>query len=131
MRQPHASKVHSLDPTFQASVHKLHEVTVLGRWLVAIALWLTIGLLSLWGLREPIALLQEYFTWSALRYGLAYHPLAAMGLGLCIGVTVSILLWQSRNILFGIPKVEQKRLEERVLKIRQQGSSHPLWRWIK
>lgn len=125
---PNAPK---LDPKFQAAVQRLHQLTVLGRWLTLIGLWLTIGALSLWGLRYPISLMQDYFTWAALRHGLANNLLAAIGLGFCIGLTVSVLVWQSRNILFGLPKPEQERLERMVLKIWQQGESHPLWKWIQ
>jgi hypothetical protein len=132
MDQPEqSSDLESLrDPSFQAAVYRLHKLTVLMRWLLALGLWLTIGLLSLWDLREPIALLRQYFTWAALRYGLAYHLPASVGLGLCVGITLSTLIWQSRNILFGLPLLERQRLEKQVLKIHQQGRSHPLWKWI-
>lgn len=119
-----------LDANFRAAVQRLHRLTVYARWAVAALLWSTLGTLSLWNLKETISLLQQYFTWSALRYGLAYHLLAAIGLSLCVGVTVSTLVWQSRNVLFGLPQSEQQRLEKQVLKIRQQGQSHPLWKWL-
>lgn len=120
-----------LDPQFQAAVQRLHQMTVIGRWLVAIGLWLTVGVLSLWGLSYPISLMIDYFTWAALRHGLASNVLATIGLGICIGMTLSVLIWQSRNILFGLPVAERQRLEKAVLKIRQQGKSHPLWNWIE
>ena len=84
----------------------------------------------MWDLRTEIELWQDYFTWSAVRYGLVFHPFAALGLSLCIGMTLSVLIWQSRNILFGMPASEKQRLENQVYRIRQQGSSHPLWKWI-
>lgn len=118
------------DPSFPAVVQRLHRLTVYARWLVVLVLWLTVGPLSLWGLRDTFSLLQQYFTWAALRYGLAYHPFAAVGLALCVGMTLATLVWQSRNILFGLPKPERQRLEKQVLKIRQQGRSHPLWKWL-
>ncbi|MER3478234.1 MAG: hypothetical protein C4287_19435, partial [Leptolyngbya sp. ERB_1_2] len=90
-----------------------------------------IGVLSLWGLRYPISLMRDYFTWAALRHGLISNMPATIGLGLCIGMTLSVLIWQSRNILFGLPIDEQRKLERSVLKIRQQGKSHPLWKWIE
>ncbi|MGV0028438.1 hypothetical protein [Phormidesmis priestleyi] len=130
MDQPQPSELEPRDPGFQSAVQRLHELTVLMRWLLALGSWLTIGLLSLWDLREPIALLRQYFTWAALRYGLAYHWPASVGLGLCVGVTLSTLIWQSRNILFGLPLIERQRLEKQVLKIHQQGQSHPLWKWV-
>lgn len=120
----------SIDPKLRSAVQRLHQVTVYGRWLVVLGLWLTVGSFSLWGLRYPISLMRDYFTWAALRYGLVYHPISAIGLGLCIGMTISVLVWQSRNILFGLPPAEQQRLEKMVLRIHQQGVSHPLWRWV-
>lgn len=115
---------------FKAEVERLHRMTVYSRWLVVVLLWLTIGMLSLWGLRYPISLIRDYFTWAAVRYGLAYHPIAAVGLGTCVGMTIAVLIWQSRNILWGLPKAEQQQLERQVLRIRQQGPSHPLWRFV-
>lgn len=120
-----------LDPKFQASVQRLHRATVIGRWLVVIGLWATIGLWSLWELRYPISLMRDYFTWAALRHGLISNLPATVGLGFCIGMTLSVLIWQSRNILFGLPIDEQQKLEKTVLKIRQQGQSHPMWKWIE
>jgi len=117
--------------TFQKQVQKLHELTVYGRWFFVGFLWLTVGLASLWGLRSEIALWSQYFTWVAVRYGLYYNPLSAFGLAVCIGMTVSVLVWQSRNILLGLPQQERQRLEKHVLRIRQQGETHPLWRWIQ
>ena len=124
------SEVPEKDPTFQAAVQRLHELTVYGRWLTVLGLWLTIGSVSLWNLRYPISLLQDYFTWAAVRWGIVFQPLPAMGLGLCVSMTIAVLVWQSRNILVGLPKSERQRLEKQVLKIREQGSSHPLWRWV-
>jgi len=120
----------SLDPQFKGEVERLYRLTLYGRWVFAGLLWLFLGTWSLWDLREPIALMREYFTWSALRYGLVFHPLGAIGFGLCVSMTVSVLVWQSRNLLWGLPQSEQKRLHASVLKIRQQGKSHPLWRWV-
>lgn len=118
------------DPLLAQQMRRLHDVTVQGRWAVTIAAWLTIGALSLWQLRSEIELWREYFTWAAVRYGLAFNPLSAIGLATCIGLTVSVLLWQSRNILFGISQRQVQRLKKQVLQIRQQGSSHPLWKRV-
>ncbi len=120
----------SLDPKFQAAVERLHRLTVLMRWITVLGLWLTIGALSLWAMQYPISLLQQHFTWAAVRYGLAYNFFPAVGLGLCVGFTVSTLVWQSKTILLGRSKSEQRRLERTVVKIQQQGKSHPLWKWI-
>ncbi len=115
---------------FQKEVERLHRITVYARWSIVGVLWLTIGVLSLWGLRYPISLMRDYFTWSALRYGLAFHRLPAIGLAICIGSTVGVLFWQSRNILMGLPNGERKSLEQQVCRIRQQGPSHPLWKFV-
>lgn len=120
----------NLDPTFKQQVQRLHHLTVYGRWLFVALLWISIGSLSLWGLRSEIALWRQYITWAAVRYGLYYNPLPTFGLAFCIGMTVAVLVWQSRNILLGLPRPEQRRLEEQVYRIRQQGSSHPLWKWV-
>ncbi len=119
-----------LDPVFKNQVDRLYRVTVYMRWIVVGLLWLTVGAYSLWELRYPISLIQEYFTWAAVKYGLAFQPVPAFGLCLCIAMMTSTLVWQSRNQLWGLPKKEQQQLIEQVGKIRRQGSSHPLWKWV-
>ncbi|HAZ49838.1 MAG TPA: hypothetical protein DCZ55_36670 [Cyanobacteria bacterium UBA11371] len=118
------------DPNLKQQVRRLHELTIYFRWLVVALLWSSIGAWSLWSLRAEIALWRQHFTWAALRYGLAYNRLPTLGLALCIGMTAAVLVWQSRNILWGMSHEEQKRLEQQVRRIRQQGSSHPLWKWV-
>ncbi|MEA5512969.1 hypothetical protein [Nodularia sp. UHCC 0506] len=120
----------NIDTNFTQQVQKLHRLTVYGRWFFVGCLWLTIAPFSLWNLRGELVLVQQYFTWVAVRYGLLYNPLSTFGLAICIGTTVSTLVWQSRNILLGLPQREQQRLEKQVFKIRQQGQTHPLWKWI-
>ena len=119
-----------LDPTFKKQVERLHQLTVYGRWLLVSVLWMTLAPLSLWGWRYEVSLLRSHFTWAAVRYGIIYNPIPALGLGFCIGTTAAVLVWQSRNILLGIPGQEQKRLEQQVRRISQQGASHPLWKWV-
>ncbi|TAF07483.1 MAG: hypothetical protein EAZ77_09655 [Nostocales cyanobacterium] len=118
------------DAAFIEQVQNLHQLTVYGRWLFVSSLWLTIAPVCLWDLRREFQLWQEYFTWAAVRYGLVFHPLSTLGLAFCIGMTVSVLVWQSRNILIGLPQPEKQRLEKQVYRIRQQGSSHPLWKFV-
>jgi len=120
----------ALNSTFKAQVQRLHQLTVYGRWLLVGILWLSLGPLSLWGWRYELSLLRSHFTWAALRYGVLFNPWPALGLTLCIGMTLAVLVWQSRNILVGIPHEEQKRLEQQVRRIGQQGVSHPLWKWV-
>ena len=119
-----------LDPVFKNQVDRLYRVTVQIRWIVIGLLWLTVGTYSLWELRYPISLIQEDFTWAAVKYGLAFQPLPAFGLCLCIAMMTGTLVWQSRNQIWGLPKKEQQQLIERVGKIRKQGSSHPLWKSV-
>lgn len=128
MEQPLSSV--ERDPIFKQQVQKLYQLIVYGRWLVVALLWLTVGSLSLWGLRSEIALLRQYFTWVAVRFGLYYNLLPTLGLTFCIVITISVIVWHSRNILLGLPPQEQKRLEQQVHKIRQQGATHPLWKWV-
>lgn len=118
------------DSGFQAEVERLHQHWMKMRWRWLRLLWVVVVPLSLWHLRDEIGLWRQYFTWTAVRYGLIYHPLAATGLILCASLTVSTLLWQSYALLFGIPTNYRRRLSERVLEIRQRGPRHPLWRRV-
>jgi len=118
------------DPSFAQQVQRLHQLQVYGRWFFVSFLWLTVVPVCLWNLRAEIALWRQYFTWVAVRYGLFDHPMATFGLAFCIGMTTAVLVWQSRNILLGLPQQEKQRLEQQVFRIRQQGPSHPLWKWV-
>ncbi len=111
-------------------MQRLYWLWVWQRWRTALLLWLTLGVGGLWGLRHEFALWLHRFTWTAVRYGLAFNRLAAIALATCIGVTTVILIWQSRHILRGLPPADQHRLHQVVLAIRHQGSSHPLWAWV-
>ncbi|MBP0001171.1 MAG: hypothetical protein J7641_19630 [Cyanobacteria bacterium SID2] len=117
-------------PSFQIQIQRLHRLTVIARWFVVVLLWSSVGLWSLWGLREEIHLWREYFTWVALWYAFESHKWAALGLGLCLGMTLAVLVWQSRNILWGLPSVERRRLERQIYRIHATGSKHPLWKWV-
>lgn len=128
-QQPFAA-VEPADVALQQEVERLYRLTIYGRWGGVGILWLTIGALSLWQLRYPLSLLLDYFTWAAVRYGLAFNRLPAIGLGVCIGFTVAVLLRQSRNELFGLSRRDRQRLEQQVQRIRLQGASHPLWRFV-
>jgi hypothetical protein len=119
-----------LDANLTIAIDRLHRLTVWGRWVTVGVLWSTVGGWSLWQLRKTWDTLRDYFTWSAIRVGLIFHPIAALGLAFCIAMTLSVLLWQSRNILWGLPDTEQATLKARALKIQQQGRSHPLWKWV-
>jgi hypothetical protein len=119
-----------LDPIFKNQIDNLYRLNVYARWMFIGLLWLTVGVYSLWELRYPIGLLQEDFTWAAVKYGLIFQPVPAFGLFLCIGMMMGTLVWQSRNIIWGLPKQERQQLIKQVCQIRKQGSSHPLWKLV-
>ena len=128
--QPESEVPDYLQFDLDAAADRLYRLTIVGRWLLVLCLWLTLGTWSLWSLRNSIALLQEYFTWSAVRYGLIFHPIPAIGLVTCIAITLSVLIWQSRNILWGLPLRDRDRLKQKTIAIRRKGRRHPLWRWV-
>lgn len=119
-----------LDSHFQGQVQRLHQLTIYGQWLFAVFLWVSLGSWSLWQLRYPISLIREYFTWSAVLYGLAFRPIPALGLSICILRTLTVLAWQIRLWLWGMPKREHYRLQEKVRRIQEQGAKHWLWKWV-
>jgi hypothetical protein len=115
---------------FQRKVNRLYRLTVYARWLFIVASWLTIGASGLWSLRREISLWFDYFTWSAVYYGLHFNPIPTLCLAFCIGITIAVLVWQSRNLIWGLPVQEQRQLEKQVEKILNRGVKHPLWKWI-
>lgn len=118
------------DSKLYQEVVRLHQLTVLGRWCFVLFLWSTIGSVSLWLMKPNIELIIEHFTWAAVRTAFRYNYWPGIGLTLCVALTFSVLLWQSRNILFGLPKRDQQRLVNSVMQIRHQGQGHPLWHWV-
>jgi len=118
------------EPQFEQQVQRLYQLTVYARWLVVGLLWLTIAPFALWSMRSEFALWLDYFTWTALRYSFAYNRFATFGLVLCIGMTISALVWQIRHSLGKLPTAERQRLEKQVLQIRRKGKNHPLWKWV-
>jgi hypothetical protein len=119
-----------LDPIFKTQIDNLHRLTIYSRWIVIALLWGSIGVYSLWELRYPISLISEDFTWAAVKYGLMFQPLPAVGLFTCVGMTAGTLTWQSRNLIWGISSHDRERLARQVCQIRQQGESHPLWQLV-
>jgi len=79
-------------------------------WWLNLGLWFTIGVASIWALQDTWQQLADYFTWAALRYGLAFNRLAAVGLGLCLGLTVALLLKETRFLFFGLTRKERNDL---------------------
>ena len=120
----------SIQSDFEQKVNRLYKLSIYGRWLLAIFSWLTLGIYAVWSLQEEIAVGLDYFTWAALYYGLHFNFLPTLCLAVCIGTTVSVLLLQIRNLLWGLPKTEKCKLERQVKKIIARGNKHPLWKWI-
>lgn len=119
-----------LDSDLNRQIKKLHRLTVYIRWLTVLLSWLTLGIFGIYSLRQPISLWFDYFTFSAVRYTIHFNPLPSLCLAFCIGMSVSVLVWQSRNIIWGLSAQEKYRLEQKVKQIIAKGSSHPLWRFI-
>ncbi len=117
-------------PDFKQKVARLHQLTVYGRWFFVLFSWLTLGFYALWQLKEEIALCFDYFTSAAVYYGLHFNLVPTLCLIFCIATTLSVLVWQSRNIIWGLPINEQRQLERQVKKIQAKGKKHPLWKWI-
>ncbi|MGB3765701.1 MAG: hypothetical protein WA947_04010 [Phormidesmis sp.] len=99
-------------------------------WRVCLALWLTVGLISLWWLRSDFQELREYFTWAAVRATIVFKRVPSVGLIACFAVTFGLLLSESRQILFGLSEGERSRLLTQLNKINEQGPSHPQWKVI-
>lgn len=116
----HPPNAPATDHNLQLQTQRLYRLILQMRWMKVGLLWLTIAPLSLWGLRHEFPLWFDYFTWTALRYSLIYNPLSALGLGLCVGLAASTLIWQISNAVFGISPEYLRQLENRVLKIRQR-----------
>jgi len=100
-------------------------------WQVCLGLWLTVGLVSLWLLRFELQELRQYFTWAAVRYMLIFNRPAGVGVSLCFGLTLVLLISESRQILWGISEGERARLLSNLEKIHAQGPSHPQWKVIR
>jgi len=120
----------NIQSDFQHKVGKLYKLSIYSRWLVVVSSWLTFGAYAIWSLRSEIALCLDYFTWASLYYGLHFNFLPTVCLAFCVGITISVLVWQSRNLIWGLPEFEQRKLEKRVKKIMTKGTKHPLWKWI-
>lgn len=119
-----------VDQILDRQVQRLIEVQTYLRWMLDVFLWLTVGTASIWALRSEIELWIASFTWAAVRISLAYNRLPMLGLGLCIAMTLSTLIWQSAIILWGVSPRERRSLINQVKIIKAKGKSHLLWRWV-
>jgi hypothetical protein len=123
IEQNSAEEAQSIEP----EIEYLRQHMMRSWWWICLAIWLSVGGLSLWWLRSDLQALLEYFTWAALKFMLVYNRAAAMGLGLCFGLTLALLYAESRHIVLGLSKGERLQLTHRLEKIRAQGPSHPQW----
>ncbi len=119
-----------VDQMLDRQVQRLIEVQTYLRWILDVFLWLTVGTASIWALRSEIELWIASFTWAAVRISLAYNRLPMLGLGLCIAMTLSTLIWQSSIILWGVSSRERRSLINQVKSIKAKGKRHLLWRWV-
>jgi hypothetical protein len=114
----------------QRRIKRLHLLTSYTRWFLVLGSWLMIAPIALWHLRDELSLLSDHFTWVAVRYGLAYNLVPAVGIFFCLGITASTLLWQGYHSLRGISPKEQVHLENRLKNIDNLDPSHPLRKWL-
>lgn len=131
-QRPIAKRPNYPDADFDSDlVAFVHRCTVIGRWLIVLLLWLSLGIPALWFLRDEINLLYQQFTWVGVWYGLHTHPGSSFALGLCLGMLLSTLVWQSRNILRGLPTSELDRLHRYAQHLEHQRTRSTLWLWFR
>ncbi len=109
---------------------RLHRLQVLLRWLILVSLWSLVTPWALLSMAPGLQLLTTNFTWIGLRYLIVEDRLPSFAITVCVALTAAHLLWQSRNILWGLPLRERQRLRQQVLRIARQGRRHSLWRWV-
>lgn len=122
--------MNSLDPDFRRQIQRLHQLAVYRRWLVVIGCWIILALPAIWRLRDDMELWREHFTWTAIRYALAFNSVAAFSLFFCVGITGAVLVWQSLYLLRGMSAQERDYLEKKLQRIQAVGPRHPLWKWV-
>jgi hypothetical protein len=115
----------------EPKIKKYYQLIVVRQWKIVLICWLTLGIFSFWELRAEFKLWAEYFTWSAVRYALVYHRLSAICLSICIGLTLGLLIRQSKEILWGFSDQEKYRLQQEVDKIFEQGQTHPFYKFLE
>jgi hypothetical protein len=111
-------------------LQRLRLLAIYKRWVAVAVCWSILAPLGVWELRAEIELWRDYFTWTAVRYGLAYHPLAALCLLFCFGITLSTLVLHCEYRWGAISPREKTRLEQHLGAIAQLSPRHPLRRWV-
>lgn len=115
------------DADVERELEALRQRMMRDWWRICLALWLTVGLASLWWLRSDVQELREYFTWAAVRASIYFKRIPSVGLIACLATTFGLLVSESRQILFGLSRGERSRLLAQLNKIKEQGPSHPQW----
>lgn len=115
-----------LDPDLRQAVLQRYAWEQRRRWFVLAILWLVGVPLCLWLLRYHLGLLQEVFTWAALRYGLIFNPKPAIALLATLLLSATSLISWGVHRHFGLSRAEVKRLEKQVRRIQTRGKQHPL-----
>ncbi|WP_160148411.1 hypothetical protein [[Leptolyngbya] sp. PCC 7376] len=110
--------------------NRLMRAIIVSRWLMVLVLWMTCGVFAAWTLRVELALWRDYLTWASVRYGLAYNPMAALALVLCVAYTCAVAVWHSEKLLNGWSSREIYRLEKQATKM-SENPRHWLWRVLK
>ncbi|MEM6503398.1 MAG: hypothetical protein AAF685_16380 [Cyanobacteria bacterium P01_C01_bin.89] len=108
----------------------LRLATALRLWVSGVGVglsWLIIGGLSLWLVRDEVALLTDYFTWVGLRYAIVHNRLEAIGLSFCLGLTLAELIWFCRYLVWGLSPRQGQQLQAWLEEIRETGDRHLLF----
>ncbi|MBV5260587.1 hypothetical protein FLX56_19430 [Synechococcus moorigangaii CMS01] len=105
---------------------KLVKLTIFGRWLMVVLLWLILGSYSVWALRPEFPLWQDYLTWAVVRLSLGYHFWASVALSICIAYTCGVLVWHSQKLLRGWSAQERYRFNQWAERLAQ-NRHHWLW----
>jgi hypothetical protein len=122
-RQP---KALTTDEPLSPLAQKLARLNLLGRWLLVLVLWLTLGSYGIWVLSQEFFLWQDYLTWAVVRLSLGYNYGASIALTFCVAYTCAVLVWHSQKILRGWSGRECYRLNRWAEKLTK-NQNHWLW----
>ncbi|MBJ7899833.1 MAG: hypothetical protein GC158_07925 [Cyanobacteria bacterium RI_101] len=99
-------------------LQRLYRQKLRRRWLFVGLCWFCLAPWALWQFREDFLLLEDHFTFTAVRYGLAFRLVPAFSLFFCVGITGSTLFWQSCHLLWGLSPQERRRWRLQARKLR-------------
>lgn len=95
------------------SLKKFYRRQIYLKWLIVAGCWSILLPIIIWGLRTEIELLKDYFTWTALRYSLAFNLPYTLLLVICLWLALRTLFWQIKNALFGLSPQDKYYLKKR------------------